>query len=130
MFNWIINLFKQKEPEVVAEVKPAEVAKPTPGKCGCGRSPTGFCKGYHTLSPTQWNEHADNPAKVQIEAPVEKTVDVTTLFADVAPVEKINDAAALVADAAAAKVKKPRAKKPKVETPVETPVKRARKSKV
>lgn len=24
------------------------------GKCGCGRSPTGKCCGYHALTPEQW----------------------------------------------------------------------------
>lgn len=24
------------------------------GKCGCGRSPTGKCCGYHNLSPAEW----------------------------------------------------------------------------
>ena len=26
------------------------------GKCGCGRSPTGKCVGFHGLSEDAWNE--------------------------------------------------------------------------
>jgi hypothetical protein len=49
-------------PAVVAEV-PA--AKPEPVKCGCGRSPTGFCVGLHKLTAEEWSVHADNPSKVE-----------------------------------------------------------------
>lgn len=35
----------------------------TQTKCGCGRSPSGFCVGLHALSAEQWAAHADNPAK-------------------------------------------------------------------
>ena len=26
------------------------------GKCGCGRSPTGYCVGFHGLSEDEWAE--------------------------------------------------------------------------
>lgn len=26
------------------------------GRCGCGRSPTGYCVGFHGLSETVWAE--------------------------------------------------------------------------
>ena len=38
-------------------------AAPAPAKCGCGRSPTGFCVGLHKLSDAEWATHADNPNK-------------------------------------------------------------------
>ena len=113
MFNWIINLFKKKETEVVAETKTAEVVPPTPAKCGCGRSPTGNCKGYHSLSPSQWDQHEDNPARVVAAPAVETTVDAATL----------------VAEAAAAKVKKPRASKPKATAAADKAAKKPRKPK-
>ena len=34
------------------------------GKCGCGRSSTGFCIGLHKLSPEAWAEHPNNPDMV------------------------------------------------------------------
>lgn len=36
-----------------------------PAKCGCGRSPTGFCVGLHKLSVEEWAVHADNPNKLK-----------------------------------------------------------------
>lgn len=36
---------------------------PQPTKCGCGRSPSGFCVGLHKLSEQEWASHADNPNK-------------------------------------------------------------------
>jgi hypothetical protein len=51
-------------PPVVAEM-PA--AKPEPAKCGCGRSPTGFCVGLHKLTAEEWSVHADNPSKVELK---------------------------------------------------------------
>jgi hypothetical protein len=54
-------------------------AKPsTQTKCGCGRSQTGFCVGLHSLTPEEWANHADNPAKPKKprarKAPAEKPV--------------------------------------------------------
>ncbi len=55
------------EPEVVKEVEKVEVqqSQPEPNKCGCGRSPTGFCVGLHKLTAEEWAVHADNPNKVE-----------------------------------------------------------------
>jgi len=48
------------------EAKPevAPVVEAGPAKCGCGRSPTGFCVGLHKLSTDEWAVHADNPNMV------------------------------------------------------------------
>ena len=35
-----------------------------PPKCGCGRSPTGYCVGLHKLSPEAWASHPNNPDMV------------------------------------------------------------------
>lgn len=91
-FWWINYLMKKKEeslkeaveniqapyklditetnPETVTvkeEVKPVEAinAIAEPAKCGCGRSPTGFCVGLHKLTAEEWSVHADNPNKVE-----------------------------------------------------------------
>jgi hypothetical protein len=29
------------------------------GKCGCGRSPTGMCKGWHGLSDEEYQENLE-----------------------------------------------------------------------
>lgn len=52
---------------VKEEVKPVEAinAIAEPAKCGCGRSPTGFCVGLHKLTAEEWSVHADNPNKVE-----------------------------------------------------------------
>lgn len=42
---------------------PYKLETPQPAKCGCGRSPTGFCVGLHKLSEQEWATHADNPNK-------------------------------------------------------------------
>ena len=47
--------------EVAAE--PALVPDSGPAKCGCGRSPTGYCVGLHALSLEDWAAHPDNPVK-------------------------------------------------------------------
>lgn len=56
----------------VVETKPVDVvnAIAEPTKCGCGRSPTGFCVGLHKLSEQEWSVHLDNPNKLQ---PVQET---------------------------------------------------------
>ena len=43
-----------------------------PTKCGCGRSPSGFCVGLHKLSAEEWAVHADNPNKTVTEKPVKR----------------------------------------------------------
>ena len=34
------------------------------GRCGCGRSSTGYCVGLHKLSPEAWASHPNNPNMV------------------------------------------------------------------
>jgi hypothetical protein len=75
MFKIILEFFgiyakevKSEITKVVEEVKTevkAEVAKVKEAvKCGCGRSPTGFCMGLHSLSNEVWALHELNPSKV------------------------------------------------------------------
>jgi hypothetical protein len=71
MLNKIKEFFlgkpKAAEPAPEAPYKieaPQVEAKPsTQVKCGCGRSPSGFCVGLHALTTEEWAVHADNPAK-------------------------------------------------------------------
>ena len=49
----------------VEATAPYKVEPPQPAKCGCGRSPTGFCTGLHKLTPEEWAVHADNPNKAE-----------------------------------------------------------------
>lgn len=66
MFTWIKEFFGiglKIEQEVVAEVKKVEEKVAAAVKCGCGRSPTGFCVGLHKLSDEVWALHDLNPAK-------------------------------------------------------------------
>jgi hypothetical protein len=89
-FWWVNHVMKKKtdalfqqelkkdEPQVPYKVEaPAEVAEttvkeitPEPTKCGCGRSPSGYCVGLHKLSAEEWSKHSDNPNKT-IAPPVE-----------------------------------------------------------
>ena len=49
-------------PAVIDTYQPVEqVAEPA--KCGCGRSPTGYCVGLHKLTQEEWAVHPDNPVK-------------------------------------------------------------------
>lgn len=57
---------KKSEPVVEVPYK-VEASTPEPTKCGCGRSPTGYCVGLHKLTETEWATHADNPNKVVSE---------------------------------------------------------------
>ena len=90
------------EADAIAAVKAVEAAveagKPTPPKCGCGRSPTGFCVGLHKLSDAEWAMSDKNPNRVEV-APVVVTAE--TPSADATP----------VVEATSVPVKKPRAKK-------------------
>jgi len=49
---------------------PAFDVAPQPVKCGCGRSPSGFCVGLHKLTAEEWATHADNPAKTVVQEAV------------------------------------------------------------
>jgi len=105
------------EKEAKEAIAAAEKAAKEPPKCGCGRSPTGYCVGLHKLSEAEWAISDKNPNRVEV-APVVVTADTPATPAE-APVE------------AAPKAKKPRAAKPKAaETADEKPKKpRAKKAK-
>ncbi len=81
-----------------ADVAPGKSAddrvEATAPKCGCGRSPTGFCVGLHKLTAEEWAVSDQNPNKSSV-------ADVTTE----------NKAAAVT------KAKKPPAKKPAAKKP-------------
>ena len=77
MLRFLKSFFgKQTPPEaevpykVEAPVSTPDVApQPEPIKCGCGRSPSGFCVGLHKLTGEEWAVHPDNPVKpVVVEA--------------------------------------------------------------
>jgi hypothetical protein len=82
MFIWLKNLLGFKTAEAVKEVEKkietvatevktevaaveAKVAEAI--KCGCGRSPTGFCVGLHALPDDLWATHPDNPVKLVVK---------------------------------------------------------------
>lgn len=50
--------YKVETPAVTPVMVP-----PEPPKCGCGRSPTGYCVGLHKLTSDEWAVHPDNPVK-------------------------------------------------------------------
>ena len=97
MFTWLKNLFgiktvadtvkeveKKAEAAVVevkAEIAAVEAKVAEAIKCGCGRSPTGFCVGLHVLPDDLWATHPDNPVKLVVkevkalEAAVEAKVE-------------------------------------------------------
>lgn len=118
MFSWFINLFKKKEAEVIAEVKAVEAAVEKKveavaeaAKCGCGRSPTGFCIGLHNLTDDAWATHPDNPVKFVVNPATPAETLFTSEETAAVPVKK---ARVKVAKAdAEPKAKKPRAKKAK-----------------
>lgn len=78
MLNKIKEFFlgkpKAPAPEAPYKVEAPQVdAKPsTQAKCGCGRSPSGFCVGLHALTTEEWAVHADNPAKAKAPAKPKK----------------------------------------------------------
>ena len=91
------------EPVVLSPVVVEATAPkaPEPAKCGCGRSPTGFCVGLHKLSESEWATHKDNPNKATEKKPAVKAKTART---------KKAPAAAMTA---AEKPKKAPAKKPR-----------------
>jgi len=66
---WFFFREKQVESKPAApykvETPPAVAPVAEPAKCGCGRSPTGYCVGLHKLSDAEWAVHTDNPNKVE-----------------------------------------------------------------
>ena len=103
---------KDVAPEQVAE--PAkETTKKEPPKCGCGRSPTGYCVGLHKLSDAEWAISDKNPNRVAV-APVVVTADTPAVANEEAPVaKKARAAKPKKAMETAEKPKKPKAKKAK-----------------
>lgn len=92
-----LNKMEEDAIEAVKVVEAAvEAGKPTPPKCECGRSPTGFCVGLHKLSDAEWAISDKNPNRVEV-APVVVTADSPGV--DAAPVAEV------------APTKKPRVKK-------------------
>jgi hypothetical protein len=67
MLRFLKSFFKK--PTLPAEpAVPYKVDAPTPAKCGCGRSSTGFCVGLHKLTAEEWAAHPDNPVKPVVES--------------------------------------------------------------
>ena len=81
------------------QTEPVAPYKVEPTKCGCGRSPSGYCVGLHRLSDAEWAAQQPAPV-VSVESPV---------------------VPAVVAKAKVAKVKAPKAtpvaKAPKTKAP-------------
>ncbi len=84
---WVYDLSQKQKKDADTKVdawqppkelteKPAEVSgseyrvESTAPKCGCGRSPTGFCVGLHKLTPEQWATHDQNPNRTEEVAAV------------------------------------------------------------
>ena len=124
LFDFILNRkghSAQQETVTKSEapVAPYKVETPAtkvePVKCGCGRSPSGYCVGLHSLTAEEWNAHPANPAPVVAAAPEAKPE------AKPKAAPKVGKTAAKAAKAADAKKKpaamkapaKPRAKKAK-----------------
>lgn len=120
LFDFILN--RKGHPVQTDSVAPYKVETPAaeapttkvePVKCGCGRSPSGYCVGLHSLTAEEWNAHPANPAPVVAAAPEAKPAAKAT--------PKVGKTAAKSAKAADAKKKpaamkapaKPRAKKAK-----------------
>ena len=82
LFDFILN--RKGHPAQTDSVAPYKAEAPVvevpttkiePMKCGCGRSPSGYCVGLHGLSAEEWNKHPANPAPVveaKPEAPAKK----------------------------------------------------------
>ena len=90
-------------PTTKVEIPGAVNAIAEPAKCGCGRSPSGYCVGLHKLTSEEWNKHPANPAPV-VEAKTETKAAAKKPAAKKAAAKK---PAAMKAPA------KPRAKKAK-----------------
>ena len=101
------TLFTPQKDEVPYKVEAApEVKTPEPAKCGCGRSPTGYCIGLHALTTEAWAVHPDNPNKV--EAPV---VEAAPAKKATAPKKTAGAKPAAKKSKPAARTAKPKAKK-------------------
>lgn len=96
-------------PAPVVETKSVEqIVEPT--KCGCGRSPTGFCVDLHKLSAEEWAVHADN---------IQKKVNAPTVQASAKEVKRTRKPTTVNVEKEVA-TKKPRGRKPNLEKSVES----------
>lgn len=51
-----------QQPDAQVEINLPIASQPAqPVACGCGRSSTGYCQGYHALAQDEWDVHPDNP---------------------------------------------------------------------
>ena len=101
------------EKEAEETLKTVEQAIKEKPKCGCGRSPTGFCVGLHKLSDAEWAISDKNPNRVEV-APVVVTADSPSTAVEAAPAPKKARAAKPKKTAdAVEKPKKPKVKKAK-----------------
>ena len=101
------------EKEAEETLKTVEQAIKEKPKCGCGRSPTGFCVGLHKLSDAEWAISDKNPNRVEV-APVVVTADSPITAVEAAPALKKARAAKPKKTAdAVEKPKKPKVKKAK-----------------
>lgn len=89
MFKFIKWLFGVEESKTRSSTnesptEPEKIRSASPAACGCGRSPTGYCVGYHNLSDEEWAVHEKNPNKVvrEVDKPATKAVKKTTRKAD------------------------------------------------
>ena len=104
---------EKAEKEAEAVIVAAEKAVKEPAKCGCGRSPTGYCVGLHKLSDAEWAISDKNPNRVEV-APGVVTADTPAVATAEAPVAKKPRATKTKKAAETAeKPKKPKAKKAK-----------------
>ena len=106
-----------------APVAPYKIETPEPAKCGCGRSPTGYCVGLHKRSDAEWAVHPDNkkpaaevksdggiwPFPTPAEKPMKPAVKAKSARAKKAPAAAMT--AAEKPKKAPAKPRKPRAPK-------------------
>ena len=101
-----------EQSETVAETV-KEPAKKEPPKCGCGRSPTGYCVGLHKLSDAEWAISDKNPNRVEV-APVVVTAATPSATTEVeSTTKKPRAVKPKKAAETAEKPKKPRSKKAK-----------------
>ena len=108
MLNFLKKLFgvyEAPKAEAPYKVEAAPEVK-EPAKCGCGRSPSGYCVGLHALTAEAWAVHPDNPNKVEVVAEVAPVVEAK-------PAKKVRSAKPKTAEAKAAPKKAAKPKKPK-----------------
>lgn len=71
----ILGYSTQTEPVAPYKIEAPVAAVPQePSKCGCGRSPSGYCTGLHKLSDAEWaaKQAADAPVAVVAVTKVKK----------------------------------------------------------